>query len=77
MESPANEVPFTVKEAAAFWNVARSTVWMWVSRAKIESVGVRQTPGFPREYRFGDLSAAEQRYRSSGAGRPRSKHRAR
>lgn len=75
MSSPTDEVPFTVKEAAAFFHVAVSTVWNWISRAKIEPIGFRKGQGQPLVYRFGDLSRAEQRFRKSGMGRPRSGHR--
>ena len=75
MDSPTHDVPLTVKEAAAFFGVARSTVWSWISRAKLEPIGYRKGQGQALVYRFGDLAAAEKRFRSSGMGRSRSGHR--
>lgn len=72
MDRAAYDVPFTVKEAADFWKVGRTTVANWIRLAGIRPLGYRPGRGDPLVYRFGDLAAAEQRYRTSGMGRPRS-----
>lgn len=73
--SPAHDVPFTLKEAARFWGVAEGTVRNWVTRCGLEPCGYRRGPGWPYEYRFGELAEVERRCRTSGMGRPRSKDR--
>jgi transposase len=61
-----HDVPFTVREAAGFFNVERPTVWAWIRRYKLEPVGRREhEPGKPKEYRFGDLAEAERFARRS------------
>lgn len=75
MDSPTHDVPFTVKEAAKFWDVAVPTVVSWIRKLKLQPIGVRPGRNHALEYRFGDLAAAERRYRTSGTGRPRLKDR--
>lgn len=56
----AHDVPFSVREAAEFFNVGRSTIWTWVRRYGLEPVGQRRYErGKPKLYRFGDLARAE------------------
>lgn len=73
MDSPTDNVPFTVREAATFWKVAVSTVRTWIINSRLQPVGVRRCagPNSALEYRFGDLAEAERHYRLSGTGRPR------
>ncbi len=69
----AHDVPLTVRQAADFFHVERSTVWTWVHRYKLEPVGRRYgEPGRPKLYRFGDLARAERLARSYRPGRRRS-----
>ncbi len=75
MDSPTHDVPFTVNEAAAFWKVAKTTVRNWIKWSEIQPIGWLDQLGNPWVYRFGDLSAAERKYRTSVMGAPRSKDR--
>jgi len=72
--NPADDVPFTSREAAEHFRVARSTIRQWVRRYRIEPAGsVLAGNGQPAPtYRFGDLVRAERLTRTSKrGGRPR------
>lgn len=62
----------TVKEAAAFWHVAESTVNTWIDRYHVTAVGyVPHHRGRPKLYLFADLARAEKIARNHPGGRPR------
>jgi Homeodomain-like domain len=77
VNGPADHVEVSVNDAARLFRVSRSTVWSWVRRYGIASVGEQhRTMGGAwvkpvRLFRYGDLARAEQQSRTSGKGRPR------
>jgi hypothetical protein len=69
---PADEVLFTVAEAATFFDVSRNTVWYWINHLGIRPVRQdRNRRGHPDLFRFGELARAERVVRASPRGRPR------